>query len=478
MIRTWFHCGVVVFGGALSLSIAAGTAGSGKPFETLPVGPERRLAIAGFTGAISLRAGTDGQIRFARVASAPPAAKLPVQVSRADGVVALFPGEGGADGAGSIEVVVPPEFAVEVRAHDAKIKASSLRAGLDVHGERVELDLRKIGGSLRLDLTAGKFLVDGTSGDAHLRLRGAAGRLARTAGSASVDAREGSVEIGTLSGALDAALDGASLVAAGIGGPVTVRASGGKVDLRDAPQGGTFRLTGAPLALTGVGGEVGVETDAAVSFRDLTGDLNVVGVGVAVRGSRSTGRVEIETSDAEVALDRIEGAVRIRGRRLTAKLGQLAGALAVEADYSRVAIADPKGTVTFDGNGTTLSVHNAADAVTIRGAGVETEVVGQIGALALETSAERVAVSWVPNAPTRDSQVTNEGGSVQMSFAPGADVRLAVESRMGRIDSRIAGHRAGDGERSVEWDLGAQGSGATVRILADGDIVLTESAPR
>ncbi len=441
----------------------------------IPVDQEVRLAIRGIVGDVSVRAGRPGEVRFLSFVPGSQTTPLPVAVWLSGSRFKLLPPQGAETQRRALEVTVPASLFVEIEASGGRILVSGLKGGAEIRADGSDIDVRTdSGGPVHVDLAHGKAALAGIGGELSLRVRDGSASVTRIEGGVTLVAESASVEIGQVRGALEASdLRDSTLKIAEVLGTVRIRAKGGTIDARGLAQGAEMSLTGTRLVLQKCKGDLDIETDSDVRFQDLEAALHVNGYGASVHGSGQHGLLEIRTEAAAVAVDRIGGPTRIQGSGLKVDLRHIAAELFVDAHASEVNIDDPSGELTVLADGGNVTVSNASQKVEIRGRLGEVRVHDLRGSLQLEVEAERVEVAWAGLYPTKDSLVKNDGGDVEMRFPANAGVRVVAETQYGRIESSLPGTKVNDGASSAQVELGFGTQRTTIRVVAEGDIVLS-----
>ncbi len=459
--------------GAERTRVVTGSQGS------VPAEVESRLLLRGHRGEIGVRIGPPGEIRFQSVlARQPSPSGLPVEAWISGGTIEITPPEGAPPRSGVLEVVVPPRIFVEVEATDATVVVTGLRSGLEARGERLLVTARGIEGAVRLELTAGSAVVEGQRGDVSLSGSGIEARVTKVEGSVRTKVVDSSLEIREVTGALEADLSGTPLVLAGLAGPLRLRATGGTVALRGLKQGGEIVVSGTPIDLEESAGDVDVQTDAALRFRDSDIDLHVDSYGGSVHGTGNDGLLEVKTEGGEVVIDRVKGPTRVQGRRLVIDLQHVDGEIYVDAASSQITIGDAGAEVHVQSENGDVTVLRPATEVVVTSRGGDVRLLETRGPFRVEADGSRVEISLASPFALKDSEVQNHGGEVEVRIPPNLRLRVAAETRYGRIDSILPGFQVGDGVRTAEGKMGSGGGDvATLRIQAGGNILLGEKEP-
>jgi len=440
-----------------------------EPAGLLPLGDENTLTVRGIAGAIELRTADALELRWSS-ASVKGSSQLPLEVGTAEEGLVLRAPEGDT-AARRVVIVVPARVAVRVEGDGTQVVGDNVQSDLSITGPATDVRFSTQAGAIEIDVQ-GEVLLDRPKGQVVLRGKPQTARVLQAAGPVTVLIGGGTLEVSDAMSSLDVDTQGTKMVLARTQVPVRVHARGGEVRAEDLAAGGDFELEGAPLTLNQVNGEVTVTSDALVEFHASKAALHIHGLNAPVKGTDHHGLVEIETDSAEVLLSKIDGPLRIRGNSLTLRLEQTTDTGLITSSSS----------IQANGVDGLLAIENELGSVEVQGATGKVEVknrdgnvtlLGLSGPAVVETSSERLVVSWVslPRDAAVESVLLNDDGVVHAELPPSGSILLNAESRYGRVESSLPWVRVADDGKSAKGMVG-RGEVPRLRIVGEGGVVL------
>jgi len=436
---------------------------------TIPIAGAAVLRLEGLAGTLVLRGGRPGELRYeARSLDDRREPRTVVVDRHGSSELRLAHADPQDRERLLVEVAVAPELALEVEARDSRLVVSGIGGTFDLHGERLDVDVRGNYGPVRIEIADAKLKLDLASSDVEVRgrgleveLRNVGGMLALAleASRASVDgvARDAGIE-----------LDETELALAHVRGAVQLRARDGAVALREPASDVELRLDGTRLELVGAAGTVRVETDADVQFKDVAGFLTIESYGGAVRGTGGSGQISVSTSQAEVTLEQVGGAAHIRGDGLRVRVVGAKAGVQLEVVSSEVVLQDVAGAASVTNEFGDVSVVRATGGLRVTSRNGRVHVEGARGAVEVRADGDEATVEWAEMAKDGEQLVENASGTVQVRLPARVVCRVEAESSFGQVISAFGAVKE-TGERSAAGNLNG-GTQPLVRIRAGGDI--------
>jgi DUF4097 and DUF4098 domain-containing protein YvlB len=357
--------------------------------------------------------------------------------------------------------------------------------------DRVELRLSGEGSSVRVgtnreevgrgeDVGFETHLEIEAPGDATVDVRNEHGRV-DLAGLAAADlvSSFGGVSVERIAGRLKLESRHGEVRASGIGGDAEVRSRHGAVDVSDLAGAAKLDVEQGEVVARRTGAlEVSVE-HGGLSAETVGGDLAVRGGHSGVRASDVVGRAEVETSFGGVHLARVGGEVRAKAQHGEVEAEDVSGPLVAETSHGRIRLARVDGAVEASADSGEVEASGLAAGAKLRARGGDVSVDGFAGRLDVEV--ERGSARLTPRAPlSAELTVSVAHGEASLGAPEGSHFDLEAQSRRGEARADVAGlalsetgGEPGRGHR-ILGRLG--GGGPTVRLRADGDVVV-EAAP-
>lgn len=437
----------------------------------LPISGEVRVEIEGVQGAIGVRVGKPGELRFlSRKPGGRNAEEIPLAVWSDGATVRLTPPEGEAAQERDLEASVPPGLYVRILANDSKVVASSLQGGLEVAGRALVVQAGGIEGDVEIDVEGGSVSLQGIGGSAVVRGSEVQAQIGGVRGSLLLTATgQKTLGVRDVGSGVDADLDGARLEVAGVKGPFRLRARGGSVALSALEQGGDLELTGAALRVEKSKGAITVNTDQACEFVENEASLHVDAYGPSALVRQNKGIVEVRARNAEVVLEKIEGAARVEGDGLRLRADDIGGEFVAILGLSEAFVQNVGGKTVFETERGDLELRRATQLVEIKSEGGSVRLLDLNGPVLVDADGALVEVTWVSTPATEDSSILNEGGDVIVRFPPGGGARVEASASYGRIESSIDTVRLFDGDTRAEGVVNRR-QRPTVRIESGGDV--------
>ena len=437
---------------------------------------ENKLSIRDLQGAVSVRPGKAGEIRYSARSSDNRREERPVALWL-DGRTLQFRPLAGQEGEKLIlQISISPELAGEIELVDSRISAGGFGGGLELRGRNLKAELFSIGESLRVELEGGTLGVESVAGDASLDTRGTEVKVNRVSGYLTLVAQGAPVELFQLGSDVEASLDAVDLKVEEVRGAFRASAEGGSLALSQLMQGAELRLDEAAVSLSGSKGSIEIDTNAEVRFRDLEASLRVTSYGGNIRGQGSAGPLELTTSGAEVVLENLGASAQVQGDDLTVRVKGVRGDLLVRTTGSNLVLEDLQGTVDVENDFGDIIVKKAAKGLKVVSRDGDVRIIDLSGPLNLKSDGNEVRVSWAAMAQDGDSEIENERGDVWLGFPPKGGGRLEVEAKAGRIESSVAGVRVTDDGNFASGLLG-RANRPTIQVKAGANVYIATAGP-
>jgi hypothetical protein len=445
---------------------------------------ERRLEVSGFRGSIALRLGKLGELRFAARNLTGERVKRPVALWLDGSTLRIVPTDDAAGAPVRLEISMSSTLSARVSAVDSQIHISGLHGEVEVRGERLDLTLRTVDGSVDVEIEKGTVLIEGVAEELTLAGSELEGRVQRVTGALTVRLEDSLVESSGVQGGLDADLDETEFSLASSKGRVRVEAERGSLQLRDCRVEAELLLSETPLGLYQTEGSIEVDTDAEVVFDGHNGPLHIRGIGSAVRGARTSGGLlEIETSGAEVLLEALEGSTMIRGADLEIQVKESKGELTVTTTASTIVVESPESTVSIENDFGDIRVQDAVKLVKIDSRDGEVRLFGIKGPVDVSAEGPEVEVIWASLGGAETSSVENSRGDVRVTLPSKFRCRIDASAPHGRIEADLKDLQVTDDGHHASGILmgghrpAAQVKKPTIRLKSGGDVYIDTTDP-
>jgi DUF4097 and DUF4098 domain-containing protein YvlB len=321
-----------------------------------------------------------------------------------------------------LDIAVPPETVAFVRNDHGPLTVKGI-AQSDVHASFDDVHL------------------EGIRGAATVEARHGAVRVVDLGGTLTLTSRHGDVELEGLGGSADLDVQHGALTARRTGA-LGVKGAFGTIDADGV--GGELRIDTRHETVTasGVDGGADVETSFGdVHLSRIRGDGLAKAEHGEVRVEDARGRMEARTTFGRVRLERVAGAATVAVQHGGVEARSLEGGARVRSEGGDVAIEDFRGTI---------------DAVVERG-----------------------SLRLAPVAPIASPITASaSGGEIRLEVPAGSHFDLEALSRDGDLKLDAPGLVTQGAEATHRAPVSGRmgGGGVTVRLTADGDVVL-EPAP-
>ncbi|HXV76130.1 MAG TPA: hypothetical protein VD788_07400 [Candidatus Polarisedimenticolaceae bacterium] len=437
---------------------------------------ETELSIEGFSGTVAVRAGKSGELRYEIRALADRNQPRALALWSTKGVLRLVPIEPPATEPLLVEIAVPPALAVNVDLSDSKVEVSGLNSPVGVTGARLELDIRGIAGTVDLAVSEATVRIDGIAGDVSFEGESVRLDLRRVQGSAGLTVQGGEVTLAEVSGETDADLGETVFNAVALVHGARVQAAGGRISLGQVSQQVELVVEGTPVEISGASGRVTVDSDSEVTLNEVQGTVILTGYGGVIRGTASSGPLEITIDDADVTLEQWQGKIDVRGDGLDLAMRQITGSIAAATTSSNFVIERVEGPVTIEnefGDVRVSGVSGTTKIVNRDGITVAADLNGQLD---LHGSGERVEVSWAQLGSDANHVIENAAGQVVLRVPTNARCRFDVRSEFGEVNSQLPGVQVSDDGTFASGALGGAEQ-PTIQVRSSGDVELSQYSP-
>ena len=319
------------------------------------------------------------------------------------------------------EIEAPPETVVEIRNEHGRVELSGVAAA-DVAASFDGVSIERVAGMVKLEARHGDVGVHGIGGALELNSRHGSVSVSGVTGASRLDVQHGNLEV--------------------------LRSAGLEVDLAH--------------------GELEAES--------IGGDFVVRGQHAPVRGFDVFGRAHVETSFGDVRLERVGGELYARVQHGGVTGSDVTGGANIEVTHDGVTlerVAGPVEAVVQHGG---VEARGLARGARIRVSGSDVTLDGFSGPIDLEV--DRGSARLAPGSPL-DAEIVARSthGDVRLEVPEGSRFELEAESVRGRVDAPLEGLTAEDeGHRGQRASGRHAGGGVSVRLKADGDVIL-ESRP-
>ncbi|HET9299378.1 MAG TPA: hypothetical protein VFO11_05495 [Candidatus Polarisedimenticolaceae bacterium] len=426
--------------------------------------------MRGIVGTIELRTQAAPELRWS-CASSRGSGQLALEVGSVEGALLLRVPEGDTTPRRAV-VSIPSRIHVRVEGENTQLVGDNVQSEVSVRGFAVDVRLSTQAGSLDIEVQDGNVFLDRPKAQIVVRGKPQTTRVLQASGQVSVLVAAGTAEVSDATAGVDVDTQGAKVVLARLQRPVRVHARDGTVQAEGLSAGGDFDLERTPLTLKEVGGEVTVTSDSLVEFRASTAALHIHGLNAPVKGTEHHGLVEIETDSAEVLLSKIDGPLRIRGNSLTLRLEQTTDTGLITSSSS-IQVNRVDGLLAIENELGSVEVQGATGKVEVKNRDGNVTLLGLSGPAVVETSSERLVVSWasLPRQDDVENVLINEDGVVIAEVPPSGSILLDAESRYGRVESSLPWVRVADDGKSAKGMVG-RGEVPRLRIVGEGGVVL------
>lgn len=280
-------------------------------------------------------------------------------------------------------------------------------------------------------------------------------RIERVAGVTEVDSRHCDVTVADVKGAL------------------SLNARHGGVEIRQVKGRATLVVEHGDVTANEIGGLDLKLRHGALNADGIMGDLEFAGEHAGVRAIAVTGRVVVETSYQDVAVERVGGDVRLVSKHGEVRAADVAGAVYAEARYDDVELERIAGPVEVRVTHGGLKAQGLEKGALVRTAGDDVIIDGFHGGLDIQ--AERGGVRLVPSGPMSEGiivRVTN--GGIDLAVPEGSRFTLDANSAGGEVMANVVGLTTTQTGPRLTGTMG--GGGSTVSLSAEGGNVELRSA--
>jgi DUF4097 and DUF4098 domain-containing protein YvlB len=322
-----------------------------------------------------------------------------------------------------LELTVPADAVAFVRNDHGSVAATGIEQA-DVHASFDDVRLEGIRGAATIEVGHGAVHVEDVGGALTLKARHGDVELQGVSGPADLDVQHGELTA-RRTGALRVKGAFETVHADGVGGDLRVDTQHGAVTASGVAGGADVQTTFADVHLSGIGGDGRAKSEHG-----------------EVRVEDARGRVEAETTFGSLRLERVSGAATATVQHGGVEARSLEGGARVRAEGGDVSIEGFRGPI---------------DALVQRG-----------------------SIRLAPGAPITDAITASaSGGEVRLEVPAGSHFDLEARSRDGDLKLDAPGLELPKAaEVSPRGPVAGRvgGGGASVRLTADGDVVL-EPAP-
>lgn len=273
-------------------------------------------------------------------------------------------------------------------------------------------------------------------------------RVQRVAGVAEVNSRHADVTVADVKGTL------------------SLSARHGGVEIRQVQGRATLVVEHGNVAANEVGGLDLKLRHGALNADGIMGDLEFEGQHAGVRAIAVTGRVVVETSYQDVAVERVGGDVRLVSKHGEVRAADVAGAVYAEARYDDVELERIAGPVEVRVTHGGLQARGLEKGALVRTAGDDVVIDGFKGSLDIQ--ADRGGVRLVPSSPLAEAMIVRvTHGGIDLAVPEGSRFTLDASSAGGEVTASVVGFTPTQtGPLRVTGTMG--GGGATVSLSAEG----------
>ncbi len=408
-----------------------------EPRGLVVVEGQNRFEMSGLSGTLSVRAGRPGEIRFMARTLDEAREEIPVSIWQVGNGFRMLPAEGHEEEPILLEMSVAPEVAVSLEVFDSRLTLQGIRGDVEVDGAGLELSARALTGNAEFRISDSTLSLDGLEGALTLNGEGIEASARRVGLGATLNMQRGALGITELRGGVDADFENIMFRAEKISGELRGQADGGEFRVTDLKGDGELWLSESPLILEKLQGKLQVDTDAAVQFGQIAGDLAVrhSRFGSSIRGTGSQGILDLEINGGEVVLSDLKGPTKLRGSDLTLDLKDLQAELDIQTRSSTIQIQKAAGGINIENDFGNVTIQEAVDTVKIVNEGGDVRITQLKGQAEVKGSGGEVVVKWSQVGTKANSRIENEDGDVHVSIPMGSGCRIDAEAPYGRIEA-------------------------------------------
>jgi hypothetical protein len=240
----------------------------------------------------------------------------------------------------------------------------------------------------------------------------------------------------------------------------------GAVEIRQVGGLATLVVEHGDVSANEVGGLDLKLRHGALQADGIMGDLGFTGEHAGVRAIAVTGRVVVETSYQDVAVERIGGDVRLVSKHGEVRAADVAGAVYAEARYKDVELERIGGPVEVRVTHGGLQARGLEKGALVRTAGDDVVIDGFRGGLDIQ--AERGGVRLTPSGSLSDAiAVRSTHGGIELAVPAGSKFTLDASAAHGEVVANVAGFTTTlAGPQRVTGTMG--GGGSSVNLSAEG----------
>ncbi len=398
---------------------------------------QKRFEISGIYGTLSVRAGRPGEIRFMARTLDESREEIPVAIWQVGNGFTMLPAEGHEEQPILLETSVGPGVAVSLDVFDSRLTLQGIRGDVEISGAGLELNVRALTGSAEFLISESTLNLDGLEGALTLTGEGIEASARRVGGGATLSIQGGALGISELRGGVEADFENIMFRGEKLDGELRGQADGGEFRLTEMKGDGEIWLSETPLIVEKLQGKLQVDTDAAVQFTQITGDLTVrhSRFGSSIRGAGSQGNLDLEMNGGTVVLSELKGPTKLRGSDLSIDLRDLQAPVDIKTRSSTIEIEKAAGGISIENDFGSVSVRNAAENVKVVNEGGDVSIVQLKGQAEVKADGGEVVVKWSQVGTSANSRIENKDGDVHVALPEGSGCRIDAEAPYGRIEA-------------------------------------------
>ena len=284
-----------------------------------------------------------------------------------------------------------------------------------------------------------------------------------------------SIRAERVAGALEVASRHGDVTVADVKGALTLNARHGGVEVRQVKGHATLDVEHGDVNANEVGGLELKLRHGALTADGIMGDLEFSGEHAGVHAIAVTGRVVVESSYQDVAVERVGGDVRLVTKHGKVQATDVAGAVYAESRYADVELERIGGPVEVRVTHGGLQAQGLEKGALVRTAGEDVIIDGFRGVLDIQ--AERGGVRLTPAGPLSEAMTVRvTHGGIELVVPDGSRFTLdASAANGGEVVANVAGFTTTQtGRLRVTGTMG--GGGSTLSLSAEGGNVELRSA--
>ncbi len=434
----------------------------------LPLENESTLTVSGIRGQVMIETRAERELRVVSRGPGDDAPEIPVGIWQSGTQLFVAPPPGDPGKERHVHIEVPYSFGIGVRGSGTEVIIVGAAGSYELRGTDLRAMVSESAGTLSADLTGGSVTLN-NAGDASLRLHGTKLEVASMSGSLGVHASGGSLSLSKIGGSTDLDTEDTTIQMTAVPAALKVRARKGEAAITGLDAGAEIEMTGGSLRLKEGRGDITVTSDAIVDFVSMAASLHFDMNGGTVRGKTNQGPIDIRVRNTEVNVEGVQGALKIQGDGLRAKIEDAEGELSIESTSADVAIDRAAG-VTLRLDRSSASVQRAAAVSAVINGG-DVKIADVNGPVNLDQDGGNADVSWASITGDKDSKISNKSGSVTAHFPSSSYCRVEAKTSNGRVDTDIPSLKVGDDQGDASGPIN-NGTRPVVRIEARGDVHL------